>query len=762
MKRLASILLAIPFLLLGSCQNEELTQKSDHSFELEAAVYHGDGTRAGFDKQGKFFWSEGDQIGVILGTANTFTEMTLNAGVGKSNATFTGTGTGTIGQYAVYPYAAEHQLHGTTLTYHLPATTIVDASKVETDFFSLEQGKGNSFNVPMYGTIEGEKVSFKHLGGVLCLKLDNLEPGDLTIKVESEQKMAGAFTAKLSDPEPKLTTQDGASSVTLKVYGMNNQSTGVFFVPVPTGTYNQLKVTVSTTFKTLYTKNFGKVTIHRKDLHVLSTIKKVTTSTAANEALVNGDTSVEIDNESEVTGTATLELVSTPPETPLTITYKGKHSGTIDIKEKASHKGASKVNLQMNGNQSGTLNIQLPNSTVQLNASAATVFANATVKTAANTFVVGSGVTIQNLTVEGGSVVLKKGSTVNAISKNGTFECNLYIEAGATPPATVPEGINKSQCVELINSTPQMLLSGAARVGVVLVPDLLPAERVYIDSNFGICYSTTETPTVADQKVSQHFTRDLTGKYPPLPTTVPAELDLTGLTPNTTYYYRAYCILPKYGDEPEKVIYGSVIKSLKANDIKLSTEEVVDLGLSVNWRNWNLGATKPEELGNEFYWGATAPSAKGDAVNTKDPNSYDASTRVLKPEADAAAVILKGSWRMPTEAEVDELKKKCNFCDYILNGQQGSLVIGPNGNCIFLPKKWFDEADVLPPNKAGYYLGYWTSSRYESDESKAHCLTDATYIFDMGSGGKQYYNGLTGETPAIRNALYNIRPVCPK
>ena len=37
--------------------------------------------------------------------------------------------------------------------------------------------------------------------------------------------------------------------------------------------------------------------------------------------------------------------------------------------------------------------------------------------------------------------------------------------------------------------------------------------------------------------------------------------------------------------------------------------EYVDLGLSVKWATYNIGATKPEEFGDYFAWGETQPKS---------------------------------------------------------------------------------------------------------------------------------------------------------
>lgn len=31
------------------------------------------------------------------------------------------------------------------------------------------------------------------------------------------------------------------------------------------------------------------------------------------------------------------------------------------------------------------------------------------------------------------------------------------------------------------------------------------------------------------------------------------------------------------------------------------------MGLSVKWRAWNLGATRPEEIGDYYAWGEVTP-----------------------------------------------------------------------------------------------------------------------------------------------------------
>lgn len=73
--------------------------------------------------------------------------------------------------------------------------------------------------------------------------------------------------------------------------------------------------------------------------------------------------------------------------------------------------------------------------------------------------------------------------------------------------------------------------------------------------------------------------------------------------------------------------------------------EYVDLGLSVKWATFNIGATSPEEYGDYFAWGETEPKDKyswatykwGTSSNLIKYNTTDGKT-ILEPADDAATV----------------------------------------------------------------------------------------------------------------------------
>ena len=155
----------------------------------------------------------------------------------------------------------------------------------------------------------------------------------------------------------------------------------------------------------------------------------------------------------------------------------------------------------------------------------------------------------------------------------------------------------------------------------------------------------------------------------------------------------------------------------------------VDLGLPSGtlWADRNVGADSPEAYGDYFAWGETEPKSYYDWSTYKWCNgSYNTQTKyctkssygtvdnktTLDLEDDAAYVNMGQEWRMPTEAELYELKDKCTWTWTTQNGTKGYKVTGPNGNSIFLPAAGFrDSSDLYDAGSRGFY---WSSSLYES------------------------------------------------
>ncbi|MBO7481665.1 MAG: hypothetical protein J6T63_06115 [Bacteroidales bacterium] len=111
--------------------------------------------------------------------------------------------------------------------------------------------------------------------------------------------------------------------------------------------------------------------------------------------------------------------------------------------------------------------------------------------------------------------------------------------------------------------------------------------------------------------------------------------------------------------------------------------EYVDLGLpsGTMWATCNIGASRPEDCGNYYAWGETWPK---DVYNDSTYTYYeDAFT--LQPNRDAATVNWGPGWRMPTKNDLVELMSNCAWRWTTINGVNGYIVRGFNGNSIFLP-----------------------------------------------------------------------------
>ena len=177
-----------------------------------------------------------------------------------------------------------------------------------------------------------------------------------------------------------------------------------------------------------------------------------------------------------------------------------------------------------------------------------------------------------------------------------------------------------------------------------------------------------------------------------------------------------------------------------SDDEPKPTHEYVDLGLPSGtlWATCNVGASAPEEYGDYFAWGETAPKddyhwnnykwCKGsyDTMTkycTQDDYSYgyndftDGKTE-LDPEDDAAYVNWGPQWRMPSMEQQLELVEKCNRTWTSRNGVDGCLFTGPNGNTIFLP--------------AGVY--FWSRTLYPNFSCVAFCLSFDSYSGPVDAG----------------------------
>lgn len=197
----------------------------------------------------------------------------------------------------------------------------------------------------------------------------------------------------------------------------------------------------------------------------------------------------------------------------------------------------------------------------------------------------------------------------------------------------------------------------------------------------------------------------------------------------------------------------SIVFYEKAADIGgnfINGHEYVDLGLpsGLKWATCNVGASSPEGYGGYYAWGETEEKYDYDWDTYKYYNNntgyVNIGSNISGTQYDVAHVKWGGSWRMPTRDEINELVNNCTWKWTTQNGVNGQLVIGPNGNSIFLPAAGYRRGTDF--NGRGSYGRYWSASLYER-------LSDGAYDLRFDSGGS-YWNSWYN-----RNSGLTVRPV---
>ena len=239
------------------------------SVTLTAKVNESDATtRVGMNKETddavSFYWHSNDAILVqtVNGSTCSGAKFTTETETGKDLAEFTGTveSGSSLGTYAVYPYSDKHSFtldeqsgtSKTVLTYNLPATYTYD--KVESGIFSNTDGtsttyRSTSANMPMVGTITGNAIEFKHIGGLAVIRIDQMPAETGTLTVTANQQLCGNFTiSDLSADDAAITTSTATTdnkTVTFSFSGANTGGVGVFYLPLATGSYTNLTIKIS-------------------------------------------------------------------------------------------------------------------------------------------------------------------------------------------------------------------------------------------------------------------------------------------------------------------------------------------------------------------------------------------------------------------------------------------------------------------------------------------------------------------------------------
>ena len=183
---------------------------------------------------------------------------------------------------------------------------------------------------------------------------------------------------------------------------------------------------------------------------------------------------------------------------------------------------------------------------------------------------------------------------------------------------------------------------------------------------------------------------------------------VSGLKAGTTYYYMAAVLCNG------EMVYGPMESF---STVGIEEPNMVDMGLSVKWADFNIGATKPSETGYYFSWGVPEipeeyswtnyPLCTGSASTLFKYTASDGKT-VLESQDDIANLLLGNGWRMPTKEECQELREHVTGEAAVRDGVAGVLLTSTeNGNSIFIPMGGYNTGSSLS-NTNMVYL--WTST----------------------------------------------------
>ena len=153
--------------------------------------------------------------------------------------------------------------------------------------------------------------------------------------------------------------------------------------------------------------------------------------------------------------------------------------------------------------------------------------------------------------------------------------------------------------------------------------------------------------------------------------------------------------------------------------------DALDLGLSVKWASWDMGATKIGEKGGFYGW--ADPTGEKTSTNENEYPSANPPACISGTEYDIAHVQWGEKWRLPTVYEIDELVDACkwSFSSDRVTGK------APNGQqIVFLLSGYRSGSTFYHEGEEGCYF---SGTCYEKDgtfwANYLKCNKDSNKVF---------------------------------
>lgn len=201
---------------------------------------------------------------------------------------------------------------------------------------------------------------------------------------------------------------------------------------------------------------------------------------------------------------------------------------------------------------------------------------------------------------------------------------------------------------------------------------------------------------------------------------------------------KGFAVLDENGNSVEYPL--SILQGFRCEDNTgfYYGHKVVDLGLPSGtlWAEYNIGASKPEQFGNYYFWGAQSD------INTSPWPYYHHTFNLyekyrtdrtgldkmdmfieLLPEDDIAHLKWGDEWCMPTMGQKHELLANTTHTRETLNGVEGWRFTSKiNDNSIFFPAAGVYQQGAY--YRIGEQTCIWTSTVVRSDNNYAYVMCD--------------------------------------
>ena len=317
----------IAALIFNCCMQEEINAPLNSA--VAVATMEGEVAKSNVGDGGYFKWAENDAIAIHTTSGVIEGELIDGAGTSSTSFRYSLFEGQQLTNYAMYPYNANHEIEGSTLTFVMPAEYNLGAEISNT-------------NAPMLAVPGAERnatatYNFSHLGGVFRFVFKNAPVGTskLTLSLGGS-KINGEFTADLDAETPVLVTgiaEEGENVTTINFTPLASAQDITIYVPVPTGEYTGITAELYNGAEKL--GSWGKAT-------AVNTVDRRTLKKMA--AITFGTASGDIDNEVSV---ATEQQLINAVQNSGTVTL----SENIEVTSTINILNGKDVTLDLNGNE---------------------------------------------------------------------------------------------------------------------------------------------------------------------------------------------------------------------------------------------------------------------------------------------------------------------------------------------------------------------------------------------------------------------------